>query len=331
MKENNGIKSFSITFLKNIKMFIFMMFFILTFIKFFGPDNSLIIVCIYVGLVMFPACDTGMRKSAMLAVIAFCYIGSTVMAHLNTISPWLALPFNLIYVFLVMAATSEPTYLKMNIIMLLPFVFNQSVPVDSHGFMVRMAATLLGTAIILVCTYIQWTKFGYGGENSRTLVEQIREGLKHTNTAIRMTLGIAFALILSVILNNQKPLWITLVVVSLTQFNSKEMLSRMKYRVLGTILGSIFFVITFKYILPIKFGMAVVFLFNFIGMFMDEYKYKQFINTVSAINASLILFSTDHAILNRFAGLAVGIVIVLLLFVLEKMIISLFKNTAEES
>ncbi|WP_304206841.1 FUSC family protein [Peptostreptococcus russellii] len=328
MKKDTNLKSFLITFLKNVKMFIFMMIFILTFIKFFGPDNTLIVVCIYVGLVMFPACDTGMTKKAMLAVIAFCYIGSTLIAQLNTISPWIALPFNLVFVFLVMAATSEPTYLKMNVIMLLPFIFNESVPVDFDGFKIRMAATLIGTFIIMVCTYIQWTKKGYGADGSRTLVEQLRKGLKHVNTALRMTLGVSFALILSTILKSQKPLWITIVVVSLTQFTSQEMISRIKYRVMGTILGSIFFVIAFRYILPIESGIVVVFLFNFIGSFLDEYKYKQFINTVSAINASLIIFNTDRAIVGRFTGLLIGILIVCLLYLLEKLIIAKFKKTA---
>lgn len=321
MKEKNSVKNFFIAFFKNIKMFIFMMIFILTFIKLFGQENTLMIVCIYVGLVMFPACDTGMRKSAMFATIAFCYIGASVMAQLNTFSPWIALPFNLLYVFVVMAITSEPTYLKMNIIMLLPFLFNQSVPVDFNGFKLRMAATVVGTLIIIVCTYIQWRKNGYGKSDANTFVQQFKLGLKHMNTALRMTLGVSFALILATILKSQKPLWITIVVVSLTQFTSQEMLSRIKYRIIGTILGSAFFVITFKYLLPIEFGIAVVFLFNFIGSFLDEYKYKKFINTVSAINASLILFNTDHAVMYRFIGLAFGIAIVLLLYVIEKIIV----------
>jgi len=252
------------------------------------------------------------------------------MAQLNTISPWIALPFNLVFVFLVMAATSEPTYLKMNVIMLLPFVFNQSVPVDFNGFKARMAVTVIGTLIVIVCTYIQWTKNGYGKDGSRTLIEQIRKGLKHANTALRMTLGVSFALILSTILKSQKPLWITIVVVSLTQFTSQEMVSRIKYRLLGTILGSIFFVITFNYILPIEWGIAVVFLFNFIGAFLDEYKYKQFINTVSAINASLIIYNTDRAILGRFVGLFIGILIVCLLYLLEKLIVAKFRKTVNE-
>lgn len=283
-------------------------------------------VCIYIGLVMFPECDTGMTKPAMLLVIAFCYIGSTILAQLNIMSPWVALPFNLIFVFLVMAITSEPTYLKMNIIMLLPFVFNQSVPVNYNGFKMRMLATILGTLIIIICTYIQWTRKGYGKKGARTLAEQFRKGLKHLNTAIRMTLGVAFALILSTILKSQKPLWITLVVVSLTQFTSEEMVSRIKYRIIGTILGSIFFVITFKYLFPIEYSVVFVLLFNFIGSFLDEYKYKQFINAVSAINASLIFFNTDAAILNRFIGLAIGILIVILLYLLEKLIVFIFKK-----
>ena len=303
-----------------------MMIFILTLIKIFGTDNSLIIVAIYVGLAMFPICDTGLTKSAMLTIIAFCYIGSTAVAQLNAISPWIALPFNLIFVFLVMTVTSEPTYLKMNVIMLLPFVFNQSIPVDYNGFKVRMAATLFGTLIIIVTCYFQWTKKGFGKKGARSLREQFELGFKHKNTAFRMTLGVALAIILSHLMHSQKPLWITLVVVSLTQFTYQEMLSRIKYRLIGTTLGSIFFFIAFRYLFPIEFAIVIVFLFNFIGSFLDEYKYKQFINTISAINASLILFNTEKAILNRFVGLLIGILIVISLYLLEKIFLKCHKK-----
>ena len=218
----------------------------------------------------------------------------------------------------------------MNIIMLLPFLFTQSVPVDISGFYMRILSSVTGVAIMMAATLWQWKKSGFGTSGSKNIREQIQAGKKYSNIAIRLALGISFALLLSAIIKSRKPLWITLVVLSLTQFKTDEMVSRMKHRLLGTILGSVFFMITFNYILPIEYGMAVVFLFGFIGCFFDNYKTKQFINTVSAINASLIIFNTDHAILNRFIGLAIGILIVLALYCIEKIIVNTIRKKARE-
>lgn len=302
------------------------MIFILTFIKIFGTNNTLIGVCVYVGLAMFPYCDMGMKRPTMLLSITLAYIGSIILAQINTISPFVALPLNLVYVFVMTLLTSEPPYLKMNIIMLLPFLFTQSVPVNTNGFKIRLIASIVGVVIIAVVTLWKWKKNDLGNKDCRGIREQFKVGMKYSTMAIRLSLGISFGLLLSALIGSKKPLWITIVVLSLTQFNSDEMISRIKHRIIGTILGSMFFIITFNYILPMEYGMAVVFLFGFIGCFFDDYKTKQFINTVSAINASMIIFSTDQAVLGRFIGLAIGICIVLVLYFIEKIIINTFRK-----
>lgn len=298
-----------------------MMAFILAYIKIFGEDNTLIGVSIYVGLVMFPVCNTNMKRSTMLLTIGIVYIGSGLVSQLGSISPWISFIINFLFVYLVMMMTSEPTYLKLNIVMLLPFLFCQSVAVAADKFHIRMIGIISGTALMMIATYRGWNKRNFGGENSLSFKEQLKLGSVHKKTAIRMATGISIAILLASMLKLEKALWITLVVMSLTQFNSEEMLSRIKYRFIGTVLGSVFFLLAFEYLLPKKYGIVIVLLLGFIGFFFDKYKYKQFINTVSAINASLIIYSTEHAIVNRFAGLILGISIVLVLYFIEQIMI----------
>ena len=112
MVEKNRIKSIFINFFKTLKMFVFMMTFILLFMKIFGADNTLIGVCVYVGLAMFPYCDTGMNKSTMMFTIFISYVGSAIISQVNTVSPLIAFPINFIFVYFVTLLTSEPHYLK---------------------------------------------------------------------------------------------------------------------------------------------------------------------------------------------------------------------------
>ncbi|MEG0249603.1 MAG: FUSC family protein [Peptostreptococcus sp.] len=323
--------SFKKEFLKNAYKFALMMAFILAYIKIFGDDNTLIGVSIYVGLAMFPVCDTNMKKSAMLLTIAIVFIGSGLVSQLNSLSMLIALPINFIFVYFVMMMTSEPTYLKLNIVMLLPFLFCQSVPIGMDRFNVRMIGILSGTVLMMLATYIGWSKREFGQKDSLAFKEQLILNRKHNKTAIRMATGISIAILISSILRTEKALWVTLVVMSLTQFDSDEMLSRIKYRVIGTVLGSAFFLVAFEYLLPEKYAVLIVLLFGFIGFFSDKYKYKQFINTVSAINASLILFNTKNAIWNRLTGLMLGISIVLILYFIEKMMIKNFRLIRENN
>ena len=307
-------------FLKNTFSFAIMMIFILGFMKLFGEENTLVGVCIYVGLIMFAECNTKMRLNSMLIVIFFCFVGSVLASNLNIYLPLeVAFVLNFIFVFIVMLLTSEPTYLKLNIIMLLLFLFCQSVPVSKTQFNTRLAGTIIGTLLIMGYTYYHWKKKGYGGSDSKTLKEQIIAGWKYKSVCFRMAFGVSLSIILTGYYGSIKPLWISLVVLSLTQFSTEDMVSRIKHRVLGTILGAVFFVVVFTYLIPIKYGIIVILLLGYLGYYFNEYKHKQFINAVSAINASLVLFdsSATSAIYTRFESLFIGILIVLILFVVE--------------
>ena len=70
LKKINLNRNFIREFLKNAYKFSIMMLFILAYIKIFGDENTLIGVSIYVGLAMFPVCDSNMKRSSMLLVIA---------------------------------------------------------------------------------------------------------------------------------------------------------------------------------------------------------------------------------------------------------------------
>lgn len=58
---------------------------------------------------------------------------------------------------------------------------------------------------------------------------------------------------------------------------------------------------------------------SYLSFFTPEYKYKQIVNAVCALNASLVLLDTTTAIENRVLCLLGGIAIVLLMHLLEKL------------
>ena len=95
------------------------------------------------------------------------------------------------------------------------------------------------------------------------------------------------------------------------------MVDRIKYRTTATVCGIFFFSIVFGYIFPVEYAAVLVMILGYVGFFIDKYKYKQFINFISSINASLIIFNAETAMVNRFVGLFIGIAIVLVLHIIS--------------
>ena len=93
---------------------------------------------------------------------------------------------------------------------------------------------------------------------------------------------------------------------SLTQLEFTETLTRIKHRFVGTLVGIIIFFIFFQYLIPQQYAGFVVMFLGYMGFFLPEYKFKQIINAVSALNATLVILDTLTAIENRLLCLVAG-------------------------
>ena len=169
-----------------------------------------------------------------------------------------------------------------------------------------------------VITVIKWYWQGHGKEG-RGLKEQIRLCTVRKGYILRMSMGIAAAMFIGMVLHLRKPLWISIVVMSLTQLHYHETLERIRHRFLGNVLGILFFVVVFRMLVPESWAFGMVLFLGYISFFTSEYKYKQIVNAVSAINASLVLLDTSTAIENRLLCLAGGACIVLILYLAQKL------------
>lgn len=300
---------------KNTYLFILCISFIILFQTIFGPENVLLAVSLSVGLTTFPICDYNIKPFTMFFIIVFLFISSTIIPQFALGSPWLSFPINLLFVALIIALSHEPEMMKPSISFLINFVFLQATPVPWSHFKTRLLCAIVGSLLIGVVTLIFWKKRNYGiGEHSRNLKQQIELCMINRDYIVRMSLGIAIAMFIGMILHLKKPLWISIVVMSLTQLEFSETLERIKHRFIGTLVGVIIFFIVFQLLIPQQYTYLFIFLIGYIGYYMPEYKYKQVINAVSALNASLVLLDSPVAIYNRILCLIGGIIIVVSLY-----------------
>ena len=301
---------------KNALNFAFNLAFVFLYQMLFGTENVLPGVAIGVGLTMFPVGYVGIRPLTMGGIILVLYTGSVIVGQTALISPWLALPVNFLFVLIIMVLTCEPAMYKPAISFLLCFVFSQAAPVAPEAFPVRAAGALAGGAAVAAATVIRWKKQGHWNDG-RNLKEQIELCIVRRGYIMRMALGIAIAMFVGMVLGLKKPLWISIVVMSLTQLHYHETLERIRHRFFGNVVGIIFFLVVFKLLIPEKYAFAMVLFLGYVSFFTSEYKYKQIVNAVSAVNASLVLLDTSTAVQNRLFCLAGGAVIVLALYLVQ--------------
>lgn len=303
--------------LGNLFKFLCMMVFITIFQALFGAENILIGVAISVGLTMFPTGYTGIRRGPTVFTILVLYVGGALLSETALLSPWLALPLNFLFLVALLALSMEPELMKPSISFLLTFIFGQATPVPWEALPKRLASALAGALFVAAWTYVAWRRHGYGGPDARTLRQQCALCVRNRAYILRMSIGVSFAMLAGMLLHLKKPLWISIVVMSLTQMRFDQTRERIKYRSFGTVVGAVLFILIFRVVVPEQYGMAVILLLGYLSYFTTAYQYKQIVNAMNALFAAMVLLDTGAAILNRVLCLAAGIVIVLGMYGLE--------------
>lgn len=297
--------------------FIFIFLFINVFSALCGPVNVLPGVAVIVSFMTLPTCNLGVKKGPMAIATAIIFAASGIAASLSLLNPWFGLVINFLIIFFIMLISCEPIILKPYIGYLLCYIFCQTTPVYGHDLVLRTAGLTLGGILIAVISYIEWRKSEYA-QNCRSLKQQFCFSARNCGFVLRMSAGVAIAMFLAAEMQLKKPLWISIVVMSLTQLELSETLQRIKYRTCATIIGIILFVGIFQLLVPPQYMFLIVLFLGYICNYVKAYKYTQIINAISAINASIVLMDTGAAIQNRLLCLLGGIAIVLCFHLLWK-------------
>lgn len=314
---------------KNALRFIFNVGYSFIFPMIFGMENVLPSVALCVGLTMLPYSDLNIKPHVMATIIIGLNLGCGLVSQLAFASPWIALPVNLLFCALLLILTCEPTLTKPSISFLLCFIFCQANPVPVEKLPMRMLSLLAGSVITAVTMIFVWRHKEFG-KDGRTFIEQIKHCAVHYSYILRMSIGLSAAMFIGSYFHLMKPLWISVVVMSLTQMNVNETIERIKLRTVGTVIGAVVFVVIFGFIIPEKYSVIAVLVMGYLSFFTSDYKHKTIVNAVSAINASLVLMDTSRAINNRVICLASGIGIVLVMWAIQHIAGFIIKNVNSE-
>lgn len=312
-------------FRKNLIDYTSNLLFILLFTLIFGEENLLPIVALSVGFLMFPKINFGVKPSVLTFTNLLLFPLGGVVSQIPHTQPIMLFFIYAAFTFFILLLTAEPIIFQYSIPYLINFLFCQSTPVEPSHALNRIICLVVGS-IILSMLAVKSTNKQPLSTSQLTLKEQVNRSLKHPFYLFKMTLSVSIAMTVAILIQAPKPLWISIVAMSLTEIHFSETLKKTRERIIGTAFGVIVFYLFLVKLIPTTYAIAFILAVGFISYFLVDYQHKTIVNSIAAMNAALVIFPSGVSIANRFIGLFIGIVIAIIVAILGMIIEKVLKN-----
>ena len=303
--------------IRNFLTFAKMMALIFISMALFGKENTLPAVCIAVAWLMFPESKLDIKPSVFIFNNFFLFLLGAATAQISKFTLIGAGIGYFLTTILILALSMAPKLYMPSIPYLLNFVFCQAMPVNNHIFIDRVLCLTTGCAFLSVVTLIQWHRKKLIQEQNG-FAHQIKNSLQDKTYILKMAAGLTLAMVITDCIQPHKPLWISIVVMSLTEYEAEVMHSKIKDRIIGTFIGIILFSLIIGKILPASLVPIFIIVMGYVGFFFSGYRTKTVLNAISALNASLVIFDNSTAIIERVICLIAGIAIVILINLISR-------------
>lgn len=284
---------------------------------FFGQQEALTSVATITALLMFLyiPLPTHPLQGALATSSAYMLGGS--IASLNLlIHPLIALPLNILTITALMILFGQQFQYKFFMPYTLIYIFASTTEVPDFSISQRLSYLALSSILIGLLYYSRYrTK-----SDERPFFKLSVLTPKLFQTALMMSLGISAALLLTHSLHLSKGMWIAMTVMSLTQLHPEETKQRFRFRLLGTVSGTILYVLLFTVLVPEHYHIWLVMIAAYIYAFVDNYFIQLIFITMNVLYASKELFTFNDAFMQRLGFILLGSLIVFSLLTLTKLI-----------
>lgn len=306
----------------NLILIIGIIIFVSLFSKIFGMENNFLGVGVITAILMCGIIDIDLSiKDSIIAIIVSLII-MCFSAYLGRLNLLLGIFINFITVFFIMHVFTKIIDIKTFLPFILCYVFLEGNPVPLEKLPIRIVAAFVGGILIALAYYL--THKNQESVENNSLYKHLISIKKHSlqfNFSIRMALGISIAMALGNYFGFEKSMWISITVMSLTQPHLSQTKERIKYRVFGTILGTLIFVLLFNFIIPKNLSTYGLLILSYIYTFVKEYKVKMLFITMNALGSVMIFYDVFVSVSMRISFILIGTVIA---FIINKGIYDTF-------
>ncbi|RHH71039.1 MULTISPECIES: FUSC family protein [Vagococcus] len=295
-------------FSKNLVDFTTNLLFILIFTLIFGEENLLPIVALSVGFLMFPKINFGVTDKVLIMTNLILFPLGGIISQLPHSQPFLLFFVYAAFTLLILILTAEPIAFQYSIPYMINFLFCQATPVESTHALNRIICLVIGSVVLSILA-VKSKKRQPLTVTKLNLDEQIKRSVSNPIYLLKMTLSVSIAMTIAILIHAPKPLWISIVAMSLTEIHFSETVKKTRERIIGTAFGVIVFYLFLVKLIPTPYAIVFILSVGFISYFLVDYKHKTIVNSIAAMNAALVMFPSGVSIANRFIGLFIGIVI----------------------
>lgn len=293
----------------------------------FGGENVMLGVTLVTGFLCLKQVSLCVKPLTGAIIIFLLFPITVFMAEFTQGMVWLGLIINILTLLVVMILTTVEHSYKAYMPFILTFIFLQNMPVSGRAEVLRIIEAVVGGGVVAVTYYIKHINID---EPVRKTIPEIVHDFFHlsqeTLFIMRMAIGISLGIVIGQLMGQPKILWITIVVMAVTQMSEEDMRFRFKARLFGLTIGSVAFVILFGYLIPEQDTAIAAIVIGFICSFIEEYRYKQIFTTISALSAAMTIFGASGSIINRILMLIVGGAIAFILYWIQKFLMRYVKQ-----
>lgn len=269
----------------------------------FGQQEALTSVATVTTLLMFffiPLPTSGI-EGTLLTSIGFFSFG--LLASLNLVLPGLImLPINMISILTLMLVFGHPFQYKYYLPFILLYIFSSTTEVADFNIKTRILYLAISSLMIAIVYYSKH----HHTKDAPHLLQKSNLSQKLRHAALVLSLGASISLFLIDHFNITKGMWICTTVLSLTQIESEHSKLRFKHRIIGSLVGTITYLLIFSVIVPSKFHMIAVLLVGYVYSFVEDYFIQIIFITMNVLFAAREIFTFGEAFATRLTFILLG-------------------------
>ncbi|MDE5648450.1 MAG: FUSC family protein, partial [Oscillospiraceae bacterium] len=272
--------------------------FITLFSLIFGSSNSLAGLAVLLSIMAFRYSDFGIRSShaifCVFAVFGILAIGPKLA---NSAPIGLAFCINVICIMLLMLLGSHNVVMFNHSTFVLSYLLLQGYDVSGKAYKMRLIGLFVGAVITSVILYHNHRKITYK-RSLKTLFQEFNLSSTRTRWQLRLTFSVSSVMLIAAVLGVPKAYWMGIAAMSVTFPFRNDLVKRVKYRGLGSIAGSILFLVV--YLLLPESCRSYMGIIGGIGMGLSvHYGWQTAFNSFSALSIAVPVLGLKYAILFR--------------------------------
>lgn len=296
--SKDKLKHTGIYFFKILLNIAFCTLFITLFSVIFGPENSVAGLAVLLCIMVFRCADLGIRAShGVLGIFIVFGILAAGPKISNLLPAGWAFCANAIFIMLLMVLGCHNVMMSNHSTLVLAYLLLQGYDVSGEAYGARLAGLLTGAVLTAAVFYRNHRKQTYK-RTMKSLFQEIDLSSTRTKWQLRFTLTISSVMLFAALLDIPKAMWLGIAAMSVCLPFRDDIGYRVKYRVLGNVLGGVLFIAAYL-VLPEN-AIAYLGILGGIGLgFSASYGWQTAFNAFTSLAIATPVFGTSYAIILR--------------------------------